>query len=29
VAAHPGSVKTVRVAEGDGVKVGQILMDYE
>lgn len=29
VAAHPGTVKAVRVAEGDGVKVGQILMDYE
>lgn len=29
VAAHAGTVKSVRVAEGDGVKVGQILMDYE
>ncbi len=29
VAAHPGTVKALRVAEGDGVKVGQILMDYE
>ncbi len=29
VAAHPGTVKAVRVGEGDGVKVGQILMDYE
>jgi len=29
VAAHPGTVKSIRVAEGDGVKVGQILMDYE
>jgi methylmalonyl-CoA carboxyltransferase small subunit len=28
VAAHPGTVKTLRVAEGDGVKVGQVLMDY-
>lgn len=28
-AAHPGTVKALRVAEGDGVKVGQILMDYE
>jgi len=29
VAAHPGTVKALRVAESDGVKVGQILMDYE
>jgi len=29
VAAHPGTVKALRVAEGDGVKVGQILMEYE
>ncbi|MQX35404.1 biotin/lipoyl-containing protein [Roseospira navarrensis] len=29
VAGHPGTVKALRVAEGDGVKVGQILMDYE
>jgi len=29
VAAHAGTVKALRVAEGDGVKVGQILMDYE
>lgn len=28
-AAHPGTVKALRVTEGDGVKVGQILMDYE
>nr|WP_246423507.1 acetyl-CoA carboxylase biotin carboxyl carrier protein subunit [Roseospira goensis] len=28
VAGHPGTVKALRVAEGDGVKVGQILMDY-
>ncbi|MFP4362067.1 MAG: biotin/lipoyl-containing protein [Alphaproteobacteria bacterium] len=29
VCAHAGTVKKLRVAEGDGVKVGQILMDYE
>jgi len=29
VAAHPGKVKGLRVAVGDGVKVGQILMDYD
>ena len=29
VAAHPGKVKALRVGEGDGVKTGQILMDYE
>jgi methylmalonyl-CoA carboxyltransferase small subunit len=29
VAAHAGTVKALRVAEGDGVKVGQILMDYD
>jgi methylmalonyl-CoA carboxyltransferase small subunit len=29
VAAHAGTVKGLRVAEGDGVKTGQILMDYE
>ena len=29
VAAHPGTVKALRVGEGDGVKVGQILMEYE
>ena len=29
VAAHPGKVKALRVAEGDGVKTGQILMDDE
>ncbi len=28
-ASHPGTVKALRVAEGDGVKVSQILMDYE
>ncbi|MFW5832851.1 MAG: biotin/lipoyl-containing protein [Pseudomonadota bacterium] len=28
-AAHPGTVKALRVAQGDGVTVGQILMDYE
>ncbi|WP_299437376.1 acetyl-CoA carboxylase biotin carboxyl carrier protein subunit [uncultured Rhodospira sp.] len=28
VAGHPGTVKALRVAEGDGVKTGQILMDY-
>jgi methylmalonyl-CoA carboxyltransferase small subunit len=28
VAGHPGTVKGLRVAEGDGVKAGQILMDY-
>ncbi len=28
-AARPGKVKGLRVAEGDGVKVGQVLMDYE
>lgn len=27
-AAHPGKVKAIRVAEGDGVKVDQILMDF-
>ncbi|TVQ36403.1 MAG: acetyl-CoA carboxylase biotin carboxyl carrier protein subunit [Geminicoccaceae bacterium] len=27
-AAHPGKVQALRVAEGDGVTVGQILMDY-
>jgi len=29
VAAHPGTVKALRVAEGDGVKTGQVLMDYD
>jgi len=28
VAGHPGTVKALRVAQGDGVKVGQVLMDY-
>jgi len=28
-AAHPGKVKTIRVAEGEGVKVNQILMEFE
>jgi methylmalonyl-CoA carboxyltransferase small subunit len=28
-AAHPGTVKALRVTEGDAVKVGQVLMDYE
>ncbi|MEO1090117.1 MAG: biotin/lipoyl-containing protein [Pseudomonadota bacterium] len=28
-AARAGTVKALRVAEGEGVKVGQVLMDYE
>lgn len=28
-ASHPGKVKAIRVAEGDGVKVGQILIDFD
>jgi methylmalonyl-CoA carboxyltransferase small subunit len=28
-ASHPGKVKAIRVAEGDAVKVDQILMDFD
>jgi biotin carboxyl carrier protein len=28
-ASHPGKVKTIRVAEGDGVKVNQILIVFD
>ncbi len=28
-ASHPGKVKAIRVAEGDGVKVDQILIEFE
>jgi methylmalonyl-CoA carboxyltransferase small subunit len=28
-ASHPGKVKAIRVSEGEGVKVGQILIDFD
>jgi len=28
-ASHPGKVKAIRVAKGDGVKVDQILIEFE
>jgi len=28
-ASHPGKVKAIRVAEGDGVKVDQILIEFD